>query len=303
VYETYDRIFDCRRHGWANIQAMHINLPFANDAEFARVHAAVRLVLPLIPALAASSPIVEGRRAAYRDHRLAVYADNSRRFPAITGAVVPDTISTRAEYEHRVLRPMYEQIAREDPAGVLRFEWLNSRGAIARFDRNAMEIRLPDTQECPQADLAIASAVIYVVKSLYDEACSRLASQQRLPTERLSRLLDATICHAERAIIDDPEYLGLLGIEPQPKVAADVWRSLLKSGASVPGSEKWLGTIEYILLHGTLATRIDRRLPGNFDTGILHRTYRELRDCLHYGRLFRAPRQDLAQPEGAAAHA
>ena len=39
---------------------MHVNLPFADDAQFARLHAAIRLVLPLLPALAASSPIAEG---------------------------------------------------------------------------------------------------------------------------------------------------------------------------------------------------------------------------------------------------
>src|SRR6185436_8561391 len=55
VYEAYNRIFDCRGHGWANLQSMHINLPFSGDEELGRLHAAVRLLLPLLPALAASS--------------------------------------------------------------------------------------------------------------------------------------------------------------------------------------------------------------------------------------------------------
>jgi gamma-glutamyl:cysteine ligase YbdK (ATP-grasp superfamily) len=65
IYQAYDRVFGCSQHGQANLQSMHLNLPFANDAEFARLHAAVRLVLPILPALAASSPIVErpGRTA------------------------------------------------------------------------------------------------------------------------------------------------------------------------------------------------------------------------------------------------
>ena len=65
IYAVYDRIFDCRRHGWANLQSMHINLPFANDDEFRRLHAAVRVVLPLVPALAASSPISAGTAVAF----------------------------------------------------------------------------------------------------------------------------------------------------------------------------------------------------------------------------------------------
>src|SRR6478736_6440070 len=59
IYAAFDRIFDCKRHSWANLQSMHLNLPFANDHEFARLHAAVRLLLPILPALAASSAIAE----------------------------------------------------------------------------------------------------------------------------------------------------------------------------------------------------------------------------------------------------
>ncbi|HAL85576.1 MAG TPA: hypothetical protein DCM31_01010, partial [Deferribacteraceae bacterium] len=37
---------------------------------------------------------------------------------------------------------MYRDIAPYDPECILQEEWLNSRGAIARFDRKAIEIRL-----------------------------------------------------------------------------------------------------------------------------------------------------------------
>ena len=55
VYRAFDRIFGCRGHGWANLQSAHLNLPFADDGEFARLHAAIRLLLPILPALAASA--------------------------------------------------------------------------------------------------------------------------------------------------------------------------------------------------------------------------------------------------------
>ncbi|MBS1944749.1 MAG: glutamate--cysteine ligase, partial [Bacteroidetes bacterium] len=51
VYELYNRIFDCRGHGWSNLQSVHLNLPFANDEEFGKLHTAIRLLLPIIPAL------------------------------------------------------------------------------------------------------------------------------------------------------------------------------------------------------------------------------------------------------------
>src|SRR5262245_53079317 len=50
VYETFHRIFDCRGHGWANLQSVHLNLPFQGDEEFGPLHAAIRVLLPLLPA-------------------------------------------------------------------------------------------------------------------------------------------------------------------------------------------------------------------------------------------------------------
>src|SRR5207237_8475181 len=136
IYRTSDRIFDCRRHGWSNIQSIPINLPFGNDEQFASLPAAVRLILPPLPAIAASSPIIEGRDTGILDYRLEAYRDASRGVPAITGKVIPETVTDRADYEQRILAPMYVQIQDYDPAGVLRHEWLNSRGAIARLDRD-----------------------------------------------------------------------------------------------------------------------------------------------------------------------
>ena len=45
---------------------------------------------------------------------------------------------------------MYRAIDPLDTEGILQEEWLNSRAAIARFDRGAIEIRCMDTQECPE---------------------------------------------------------------------------------------------------------------------------------------------------------
>ena len=90
IYEAFDRIFDCRGHGWANLQSAHLNLPFADDGELARLHGAARALLPLMPALAASSPCLEGRISGYADTRLDVYATNARKVPSVCGSVVPE---------------------------------------------------------------------------------------------------------------------------------------------------------------------------------------------------------------------
>src|SRR5919198_6066213 len=157
IYRAYDRIFGCRAHGWANLQSVHINLPFADDAEFARLHAAVRLVLPIVPAIGAASPFAEGRATGWLDYRLHAYAGNAPRVPQMNGEMIPEPVTSRAEYDRVILAPLYAALAPHDPQRLLRHEWANARGAIARFDRSALEIRLLDAQECPAAEVAIAA--------------------------------------------------------------------------------------------------------------------------------------------------
>src|SRR5436190_5572130 len=82
VYTMYNRIFNCQGHGWSNLQSVHLNLPFKGDDEFGRLHAAVRLILPILPAIAASSPIFESHFGGELDARLTMYRNNSRRIPS-----------------------------------------------------------------------------------------------------------------------------------------------------------------------------------------------------------------------------
>ena len=286
IYRTYDRIYGCRAHGWANLQSMHVNLPFAGDGEFARLHAAIRLILPLLPALAASSPIAEGQSTGLLDFRLDAYRDNCRITPSVAGRVVPETVETEAEYDAKVLRPMYDEIAHHDGDGVLAHEWLNSRGAIARFDRSAIEIRVIDAQECPHVDLAIAAATRAVVHTLYDERYAPLDEQQAVATEALEAVLLATMRDADEAVIDDPEYLHALGMQGQRCVARDVWMPLLQDASN--GHAWWQPALEVIVREGPLARRILRATGMSPDHARLRAVYRALCRCLHEGRMFRA---------------
>ena len=86
VYSALDRLFSCKTHGWANHQAFALELPFSGDEQFARLHAAVRFLLPIVPGLAASSPIVDGERNGVSDNRLAAYRGKCGRLPAAIGA-------------------------------------------------------------------------------------------------------------------------------------------------------------------------------------------------------------------------
>jgi gamma-glutamyl:cysteine ligase YbdK (ATP-grasp superfamily) len=284
IYRTYDRIYGCRGHGWANLQSMHVNLPFAGDGEFARLHAAIRLVLPLLPALAASSPIVEGAASELLDFRLDAYRRICALTPSVAGTVVPETVETQAEYDAKILAPMYDELAPHDPRGVLRHEWLNSRGAIARFDRHAIEIRVIDVQECPHVDLAIAAATRAVVRTLFDGHYAPLDEQQAVAGEVLEGALAATIRNADEALVEGAEYLHALGIAARRCRARDVWSVLLADAAN--GSAWWEPTIDVILREGPLARRILRAVGERCDRARLREVYGALCRCLHDGRMF-----------------
>jgi len=96
------------------------------------------------------------------------YRHNADRVPSVAGAIVPERVWTREAYERDLLGRIYADMAPLDPEGILRHEWANARGAIARFDRGAIEIRVIDLQERPAADLAIAALTVAVVRALVE---------------------------------------------------------------------------------------------------------------------------------------
>ena len=281
IYEAYHRIFDCRGHGWANLQSIHLNLPFASDEEFGRLHAAIRLLLPIMPALAASSPVVGGELTGLADHRMEVYRHNSDRIPSLTAQVIPEPVYTKADYERQILRPLYNDITPLDPDGILQHEWLNARGAIARFDRQTIEIRVLDMQECPAADLAVCSVITEVLRALVSERWTSLVSQQSLATEPLHTLLLACIRDAEQAMIDDANLLKQFGIQAGRLSAGELWRAL---AAELPAAVADDPALRTILQHGCLAQRIKRALGGS--TASLKAVYRRICDCLESGQMF-----------------
>jgi hypothetical protein len=212
VYRAFDRIFGCRGHGWANLQSAHLNLPFEGDEQFGRLAAAIRFLLPILPGLAASSPVVDGRLTGIMDNRLAAYRTNCARVPSITGAVVPEAVYTIEEYREEILERIYADLAPHDPEGILRHEWVNARGAIPRFERMTIEIRVLDVQECPATDVAYAEIIVATLKALCEEAWCGLQALQAWDGQALSRLLDVAERDAERARVDDRAYLRALGI-------------------------------------------------------------------------------------------
>ena len=287
IYAAFHRIFGCEGHGFANLQSMHINLPFSSDAEFGRLHAAIRLVLPLIPGLAASSPLVEGRLTGTLDNRLEAYRTNCARIPSVTGLVVPEPVYSRASYEEQILEVIYRDLAELDPEGVLAHEWVNARGAIARFDRMAIEIRTADTQECPRADLAIAELVVAAVRCLCEYRHSDALAQESVPTELLARFHQDSVEHGGAATWPTREYLGLFGIDRERLSVRETWAcladQLLQRDQSTEARDRALAVI---LERGTLAERITAALKHAEHPSEARAVYHRLAECLAHGKSF-----------------
>lgn len=286
IYALYNRVFDCRGHGWSNVQSMHINLPFFGDDEFERLHAAVRLLLPIIPALSASSPIFEGKLTGFKDARMHVYKTNQKEIPQMTGKVIPERLFSKKEYFEGIFEPINEAIRPHDTENILDHHFLNSRGAIARFDRNAIEIRVIDIQECPAADVAIAVFIIEVLKVLVGEELISLEDQKKWHENDLFEIFDKVIKDAEETIINDELYLAVFDLSPSVRVK-EIWKKLYSLVRDdIP--ERHKSSIETILEKGSLSTRILEGLGKSPSEEKIVEVYRELGTCLQENRLFRA---------------
>lgn len=284
IYEAFDRIFNCSGHGWSNLQSVHLNLPFSGDVEFRKLHSAIRLILPLIPALAASSPIKDSTVTGLLDTRLDVYRMNCARIPQITGRVIPEVIHSETDYRQQILEPMYQAIKPHDPDNILQDEWLNARGAIARFDRNAIEIRVIDIQECPKADCAILQFIVLLLTSLTSGKLSTIEAQESLSTEALQTIFLDTLKGGFDTALDNSDYARAFGVDGGVATTGELIDVLLDQHDS--GKNDWADTLRFIRKHGNLAQRILKatgRQPNHSD---LTQVYSKLSNCLLTNTLF-----------------
>jgi glutamate---cysteine ligase / carboxylate-amine ligase len=284
IYEAYNRIFDCRGHGWANLQSAHLNLSFDGDDELKALHSAIRWLLPIIPALSASSPAADGKLTGFLDTRLETYRHNQRKIPSICGGVIPEPVASVDEYYQKILQPMWKDIAPHDPESILQEEWLNSRGAIVRFDRSAIEIRILDTQECPGMDLAILRGIVDVLKYLVVKIHKGELFYSLMSTEDLAALFLRVVRDGEKALIDHPEYLALFG-ETSPIMVSSLWEKLLRPFWA-QGTSDVAVRQQYLLRHGSLARRIEQRWKEAKTLDEQKEIYRSLSLCLGSGNVF-----------------
>jgi len=278
IYAAFDRIFDCRGHGWSNLQSVHLNLPFANDDEFARLHAAIRLVLPLLPSLAASSPVVEGKLTGFADNRLAYYRNNSAKIPELCGRVIPEPVYSEADYQRAIFEPIGRALAPHDPDGMLEPVFSNSRGAIARFDRGSIEIRLLDLQECPAADLSIVRTIVALLRELVAETLLPLTAQQAATIDELAPVFHACVEQGDFAKIDTAILHLAFGWQGNDTPTAhDLWRTAItRLNPTAEASPAEQAAQQTYLTQGTLSRRITTALGSSPTPESITALYRQL---------------------------
>lgn len=285
IYHAYDRIFGCKGHGWSNLQSTHINLPFYDDEEFSKLHTAIRFMMPMIPALTASSPVLDGKFTGYFDKRLYYYEKNQSKLPILTGKVVPERLFTKHGYQKNVYDKIAAAIKPFDTEDILKPVWLNSRGAMARFDRGAIEIRIVDIQECPGADLSVVALITELVKILTNENWIPFDVQQSFPTDQLHLIFRGAVKKAGGYVLEDPSYLRAWGLN-QPVIGQDFWKMILEKLSGRPVLKEWNPILGKMIEQGTLSERLVKAIGHDYSREHLREVYRQVSKSLTSDVLF-----------------
>lgn len=162
--------------------------------------------------------------------------------------------------------------------------WVNSRGAVPRFDRGTIELRLMDAQECPVAEMAVFVLLIETIKALTGGLFCTTAEQMKCKTDVLVSVLDRTIEEAEHARL--PEiYAALFGFDSEQLTAGMLWKKIFNylKDRGVQAVTTHERELNIILDEGTLASRILHSLQQH---GKWQVVYRMLADCLNQNRMF-----------------
>lgn len=247
---------------------------------------ATALVIPYLPALAASSPMFDEQLQEAVDNRMEWIFRHQAAIPETQGEILPEPIASISDYRRRILQPMYQAIEARPGARVLKRDFLNARGAVLKFARRALEIRVLDMQECVKVDVAIA---VFVRSVLRYYAQQVTAGRMSMPPRRI--LLDdfhATTRCGSGARVVAPQFGDQLERDAAGKASArDALRALNRLALRTVRRDEahYLELVGNIIEAGSLSERIrDRLAPFSRDTEALHRetrsVYGELSDCL-----------------------
>jgi len=278
IYEALSKIFNLNQHGWLNIQSFQLNLPYRNEFEAVRLYNAITNVLPYLPAVAASSPIYESKIGDYVDNRLHFYLTNQLEVPSITGDIIPEYVGSFEEYEKITVRRYSEDLSKLNaPRCLLNKEWLNSRGAVIRFDRKAIEIRILDEQESVKSDVALSCFIRAALQGIMADE-----NYPYLPHETLVENLDHIVRDGLDACVQ----------HPKSETARQVCRHLLEMASENATWEekKYLPIIKQRIEGGNLSDIILREVTKKIQKTDLEEAifsvYSALADCLEKNQVY-----------------
>jgi len=178
IYHELGKLFNLKQHGWLNIQSFHLNLPYSREEKGVLLHNLLAGLCAYLPAISASSPICEGAIGPNVDNRLYFYKVNQQEVPSVTGDVIPEYVSSFAQYRKEVIGQYSQDLAKAGAGKTVLFkEWVNSRGVIFRFDRSALEVRVMDEQECVKSDVALSCFIRAALRGLIAERAAPLPHQ------------------------------------------------------------------------------------------------------------------------------
>jgi gamma-glutamyl:cysteine ligase YbdK (ATP-grasp superfamily) len=271
IYDEYGKIFDLTQHGWLNIQSFHLNLPYQTEFDGVQIHNQLTNLLAYLPAIAASSPIYEGKKGPNIDNRLQFYKINQKEIPSVTGEVIPEYVTSFNHYKHDVIERYSRDLAKVGASKtLLNREWVNSRGVIFRFDRCALEVRVMDEQECIKSDVALSCFVRAAVRGL-------IASKTELTQhDLLVKDFNIVIKDGSKAQVSNP----------YGKTAGEVCQHYLKLAFEYAAADekKYLWIIKKRLDYGCLSEIIRSRVlkraeKTNFHEAVVN-IYSTLIKCL-----------------------
>jgi glutathione synthase/RimK-type ligase-like ATP-grasp enzyme/gamma-glutamyl:cysteine ligase YbdK (ATP-grasp superfamily) len=291
VYETYARLFDTATHGWANVQSCQVNFPLGRDHEAVAMMNASALLLPYIPAIAASSPMYGGELRPAVDNRLAFILQHQLRLPETQGPMIPEYTTSLPAYRRDVLKPIFAAVDRLGNADSIRHEWLNARAAVFKFSRRSMEVRVVDAQECVKMDVAISA---FIRGALADLSAELIKGKLKLPEHaRLVEDFHACVQHGSAARVWAPHVPSQSrGDDGKVGVGNVIQHFILRAERRLRRSEEqYMELISMIRERGTLSERIAARLtPFASEPDQLRdearNVYLELCDCLADNRVW-----------------
>lgn len=235
---------------------LRLDLHFAREADFGRLHAAVRMVLPLLPALSASTPFRDGRATGFHSARVRACIDLYDHHPERVGAFVPEPVFDPNDHDREVLGPIARAAGNDKRGDGHDPQALNLRSATAHLDQGIISIHGIDAQENPAADMAVTEFAIAVLRALVAGRWSSNYLQRAWSSEDLMSVKLTTIRDGSRATIANRDYLFMLGMLKQEQVLVSELLKHLFVELYGELSENARGHVGLIIEQGCLAARM-----------------------------------------------